>query len=143
VAETDPCTTAAGILGGTCPRERLSGLPSPELTRLAQQLLQRPEATGHELAFRMLTVAAQRNDHGAANLQLARLYDPATFQPGGPVPRTDATVALRLYAEAAASGASEASRSRDALIARLRTEAAGSGAAAEAARRSLQAAGQP
>jgi hypothetical protein len=92
------------------------------------------------LARQLLDVASA--NHGArAALLLGRLYDPASFKPGGPVGQADAGRALELFQQASQGGLLEGEAERGALIGRLRQTASGGGPSADMARNTLREAG--
>jgi TPR repeat protein len=52
---------------------------------------------------------------GAAALRLAKLYDPNSFRPGGPVPRPDPRLAAKYYKQADEAGEASSASPRAAL----------------------------
>ncbi|MCC6719360.1 MAG: hypothetical protein IT555_15870 [Acetobacteraceae bacterium] len=138
------CAGAADVMSGRCTPEKMIALPPGEQTRLAEALLALGERRAGDMAISLLSAAASRHNHPPANYALGRLYDPATFKPGGPLSAANAARALDLFAKAAEAGLADARTAREALVARLKQEAAGSdAAAAERARAALAAAGIP
>jgi hypothetical protein len=135
----DPCLDLASVMTPACPPDRLAALPPPEQLRLAEGLLRQDSRQALGLALRLLIAAA--NTHGPSQLALGRLYDPASFRPGGAVPSANPGRALDLYAQAAAQETPGAAAARQALVALLRQEAAGQGEAADRARTILRQAG--
>jgi len=136
------CAEAADVLSGKCTPDKLRGLPPTEQTRLAEALLRHGEARAGNLAVSLLSVAASSHNHAQARLALGRLYDPATFKPGGPFSAANPGRALDEFGRAAEAGLAEARTARDALVARLRQDVAGTDpAAADRARAALAAAG--
>ncbi|MGX9964293.1 hypothetical protein ACVFYP_13265 [Roseomonas sp. F4] len=139
-AQADACLDVATILTPDCPRSRLATLAPEVQLRLAEGLLQRGGRPSLGLALELLITAAS-NGHGPAQMALARLYDPASFVPGGAVPNANPARALDLYRDAAGNAVAEAGPARDALAQRLRSEAQGEGATADRARTILRQAG--
>ena len=135
----DPCLDLATVLTPACPRERLATLAPTVQLRLAEGLLRMEGRPAQGLALSLLVSAA--NAHGPAQMALARLYDPANFQPGSAVSAANPARALDLYRDAATAGVSGAAPARVALVDRLRREAAGQGAEADRARLVLRQAG--
>ena len=144
VAASPECAEAADVLAGRCTPEKMIALPATEQTRLADALLRQGERRAGDMAVSLLSAAASRHNHPAARLALGRLYDPATFKPGGPLSAPNPARALDEFAKAAEGGLADAKTARDALVARLKQEAAGADAtAAERARSVLTTAGIP
>ena len=138
------CAEAADVLAGRCTPEKMIALPATEQTRLAEALLRQGERRAGDMAVSLLSAASSRHNHPAARLALGRLYDPATFKPGGPLSTPNPARALDEFAKAAEGGLADAKTARDALVARLKQEAAGADAtAADRARSVLTAAGIP
>ena len=138
------CAEAADVLSGRCTPEKMIALPATEQTRLAEALLRQGERRAGDMAVSLLSAAASRHNHPAARLVLGRLYDPATFKPGGPLSAPNPARALDEFAKAAEGGVADAKTARDALVAKLKQDAAGPDAtAAERARSVLTAAGIP
>ena len=136
------CAEAADVLSGRCTPEKMIALPATEQTRLAEALLRQGERRAGDMAVSLLSAAASRNNHPAARLALGRLYDPATFKPGGPLSAPNPARALDEFTKAAEGGLADARTARDALVAKLKQDAAGPDAAvAERARSILTAAG--
>lgn len=143
VAAGPGCAEPADVLAGKCPPDQLVALPPAEQTRLAEALLRMGDRRADDWGVRLLNAAVSRNNHPPAMLQLARLYDPASFRQGGPLSAPNPSRALELYGRAATGGQADATTARTALIERLKHEATGTDAGADRARAALQAAGIP
>lgn len=110
-------------------RQKLQeGLAPDQMYELAQQFQAQPE--GLQGAFLLYEQAAEQN-HAAAALKLAEMYDPTRSEPT-PLPRRRATKAYEWYRKAVASGIAEANQRLDALRAWAEQEAARGDAEAQA-----------
>lgn len=110
-------------------RQKLQeGLAPDQMYALAQQFQAQPE--GLQGALLLYEHAAEQN-HAAAALKLAEMYDPTRSEPT-PLPRRRADKAHEWYRKAAASGIAEANQRLDALRAWAEREAARGDADAQA-----------
>jgi hypothetical protein len=86
-------------------------LTPQRLAELGQKLMDSGRANDAELLWE--TGADQGS--GAAALRLAKLYDPNSFRPGGPVPRPDPRLAAKYYKQAVDAGEADGADPREAL----------------------------
>lgn len=102
-------------------RQKLQeGLTPDQMYELAQQFQAQPE--GLQGAFLLYEHAAEQN-HAAAALKLAEMYDPTRSDPT-PLPRRRATKAYEWYRKATAGGVAEANQRLDTLHAWAERETA-------------------
>jgi hypothetical protein len=94
------------------PAQIIACNPTPQrLAELGQKLMDGGRANDAELLWE--TGADQGS--GAAALRLAKLYDPNSFRPGGPVPRPDPRLAAKYYKQADEAGEASSASPRAAL----------------------------
>jgi hypothetical protein len=94
------------------PAQIIACNPTPQrLAELGQRLMDAGRVNDAEL----LCEAGADHGSGAAALRLAKLYDPNSFRPGGPVPRPDPRLAAKYYRQAADAGVTDVAEPREAL----------------------------
>ncbi|PWR18507.1 hypothetical protein DKG74_19000 [Zavarzinia aquatilis] len=126
-ATPTPTATPAGE-PGVQDIVRAAGTPQ-EIYDWAQKFKAKGDVQGMLL---LLENAAERG-HGGAMLDIARLYDPASFVAGKPFSKANPGQAAKFYRKAEAAGVAEAKPALEALKAVLQKQAAAGDAEAAAA----------
>lgn len=128
VTPAEPAAPAPAGEPGVQDIVRAAGTPQ-EIYDWAQTFKAKGDVQGMLL---LLENAAERG-HGGAMLDIARLYDPATFVEGKPFSKANPGQAAKFYRKAEAAGVAEAKPALEALKAVLRKQAAAGDAEAAAA----------
>ncbi|QNT77987.1 SEL1-like repeat protein [Entomobacter blattae] len=80
---------------------------APNASSIGQEGIRRLKGTQKDDGLLLLETAANKGD-SVAMLELAKLYDPVGFKPGGPIPAPDFRESARYYRDAAKAGDNQA-----------------------------------